>query len=349
MLQVNGAEKSGSGTIVRNAAAIAALLGEELHLFNIREKRESPGLRPQHLKALSALAQLCRGRVEGGAVGSREVWFKPGSHPVGGEYKWDIGTAGSTTMLAMTLIPAAIFAPEPVRFRVSGGLFQDFAPSTFHMKHVFFPTLGEMGVRADLRLLRPGYVPRGGGTIEVCVFPVDGALHPLCREKQRQGVKLQGIALSSHLRERLVSHRMAERCKRVLASQGYSAEIELSYDDTALQPGAALALWARTDSGYLLGADRAGAPGRPSEEIGTFVAHQLLEDLESGATVDRYLADQLVLYAALAQGTSRYRMPMVTEHLDTNLWLVTSLLGARVSLEGHTVTIEGIGYERRRD
>lgn len=347
MLEVDGAQKSGSGTTVRNAAAIAALLGEELHLYNIREKRESPGLRPQHLKAVSALAELCRGRVKGGVVGSRELWFKPGGRPVGGEYGWDIGTAGSTTMLALTLLPVASFASGPVRFTVRGGLFQDFAPSAYHMKEVFLPTVGEMGVRASLELARPGYVPRGGGIIQVAVSPVKGRLSALAREGKWQRAELRGIALSSHLQERRVSHRMAERCQQVLRSRDYAAQIELKYDDTALQAGAALALWAKTDAGYLLGADRAGAPRRPSEEIGTFVARQLLEDLKSGATVDRYLADQLVLYAALAKGTSRYRVPMVTEHLETNLWLVASLLGAQVSLQERTVTVEGIGYERR--
>ena len=185
MLRVDGAQKSGSGTIVRNAAAIAALLGEDLHLYNIRQKRGNPGLRPQHLKAVAALAELCQGKVEGAVVGSREIWFKPGGRPLGGQYSWDIGTAGSTTMLAMTLLPPATFASGTVRFRVSGGLFQDFAPSAFHMKEVFLPTLGEMGVRAALGLQRPGYVPRGGGTIEVCVFPVDGALRQSLGLKKR--------------------------------------------------------------------------------------------------------------------------------------------------------------------
>ena len=58
---IDGSEKSGSGTIVRFAAGLATLLGEELHLTNIRAKREKPGLRPQHLKAVQALHQMCQG------------------------------------------------------------------------------------------------------------------------------------------------------------------------------------------------------------------------------------------------------------------------------------------------
>ncbi len=116
MIYVDGAQKSGSGTIVRLASGLATLLGEELHLTNIRAGREKPGLRPQHLKAIQALQQICQGSLDGGEIGSREIRFRPGREIEGGYYEWDIGTAGSTTLLAMTLLPAACFARGSHRF-----------------------------------------------------------------------------------------------------------------------------------------------------------------------------------------------------------------------------------------
>ncbi len=94
MIHIDGAQKSGSGTIVRFGVGLAALLGEELRLTNIRAKREKPGLRPQHLKAVKALQQICQGTLDGGEIGSKEIRFK------------------------------------------LGRLFQDFAPSAYHMQHV---------------------------------------------------------------------------------------------------------------------------------------------------------------------------------------------------------------------
>ncbi|GAH98620.1 unnamed protein product, partial [marine sediment metagenome] len=105
MIYVDGAQKSGSGTIVRFAVGLATLLGEELHLTNIRAKREKPGLRPQHLKAVQALQQICQGSLGGGEIGSKEIRFRPGGEIKSGCYEWDIGTAGSTTLLAITLLP----------------------------------------------------------------------------------------------------------------------------------------------------------------------------------------------------------------------------------------------------
>ena len=162
MIHVDWAQKSGSGTIVRFAVGLATLLGEELHLTNIRAKREKPGLRPQHLKSIQALQQICQGTLDGGKIGSNEIWFKPGGNVKSGYYEWDIGTAGSTTLLAMTLLPAACYSQGTMSFKICGGLFQDFAPSAYHMQYVLFPVLERMGITARLSIIRPGYVRRGG-------------------------------------------------------------------------------------------------------------------------------------------------------------------------------------------
>jgi RNA 3'-terminal phosphate cyclase (ATP) len=343
MLHLDGSRFSGSGTIVRFGLPLAALTGQALHLTNIRARRASPGLRPQHLKAVQAVTELCQGSLEGAAVGSRELVFRPGRLPQGGRFRWDIGTAGSTTMLAFALLPLAAFARGRHTFRLSGGLFQDFAPSAFHLQHALLPLVRRMGLQADLRMLRPGYVPRGGGSIELTVEPVRGSLRPLLMPERRGELSYWGVSLSSHLGERNVSQRMADACQEVLAQRGCRADIRLLHDETAPQAGAALALFAEGESA-VLGADRAGALRRRAESIGRFVAHSLLEDLDSGATVDRHLADQLIIFAALASGVSEWRIPQLTDHVHTNIWLVETILGAEARIDGPYLRVQGVGY-----
>lgn len=343
MLHLDGSSFSGSGTIVRFGVPLAALTGQALHLTNVRARRDQPGLRPQHLKAVEAVSQLCQGTLEGGTVGSRELIFRPGRLPKGGSFQWDIGTAGSTTMLALALLPVAAFAQGPQTFHLTGGLFQDFAPSAFHLQHALLPLVQRMGLHAELRLLRPGYVPRGGGSIALTVTPVQGQLRPLHMPQRRGDLRYWGLALASHLQQRQVSQRMAEACQEVLARQGLYADICLCNDETAPQAGAALALFAEGPDA-LLGADQAGALRRRAEAIGRFVARALLDDLESGATVDRHLADQVIIFAALAAGTSVVRLPQVTDHVYTNCWLVETIVGARTHLDDHLLSIEGVGY-----
>lgn len=345
MLTIDGAQKSGSGTLVRYAVALATLLGQPLRVYNVRAKRPKPGLRPQHVGAILACAELCQAHIDGVSVGSREFTFIPGTHIRGGTFAWDIGTAGSATMLALSILPVACFAASPVVARITGGVFQDFAPSPYHLEHVLAPLLARMGVALQLSVVRAGYVPRGAGIIEMKVKPVTTALTPLTMLEQGQVRQVTGIALASHLAERKVSERMARTCEQQLAAAGLPCRIERVSDTAALHAGACLAVWAETTTQCCLGADRAGALGRSSEAIGRYVAASLLADLTSGATTDRYGADQLALFAALAQGTSRYLVPAITEHLESNLWLA-SQFGAREECRGHEVTITGLGLRR---
>lgn len=135
---------------------------------------------------------------------------------------------------------------------------------------------------------------------------------------------------------------MALACQERLGRAGLRCDIARVDDTTALQAGAGLTIWATSSTGCVFGSDRAGAPRRTSEAIGRYVSETLLADLRSGATVDRHTADQLVPFAALASGTSRYVPPSRTDHLATNLWLA-SKFGARCAYDGRVVIIEGLG------
>lgn len=346
MLKIDGAQFSGSGTILRYSIALSALLSKKLSIENIRAKREKPGLRPQHLRSAEAVAALCNGTLKDAEVGSMQLLFAPGAKIKGGEYEWEIGTAGSTTMLFYTVLPLCLFAEEEVKIRVKGGLFQDFAPSPFHMQHALFPLLERMGASLKMRILRPGYVPKGGGVIEFFVKPIK-KLSPLRQLEQGMVERIEGIALSSHLKERKVSERMAESCKRALGAWKDKVYIECIYDNSAPQAGAALFIKAVTSTGCIIAADKSGAPGRSSEKIGEDVARQFLQDLHTGATVDRYLADQLIIFCALAEGESEYVFPYLTEHMHSNIWLVKEILGVEVKIEQNRLWIKGIGYESK--
>jgi RNA 3'-terminal phosphate cyclase (ATP) len=348
VIQIEGSSHSGSGTILRYAVTLATLVGKPLHMVHIRARRPKPGLRPQHVQALRACCVLSGGRLQGDEVGSDAIQYYPGNNLNGGKFSWDIGTAGSATMLALTVIPLALFAGNPCRFSLQGGLFQDFAPTALHTQKVLLPLLRSMGADLDLEILRPGYVPKGHGRLSVHANVLKHPLKPLVLPEQGRVRKLHVIALASHLAEEKVSERMAARCQSLLEKQGYQTETEVHQDATAIQKGAVMLLWVETDSGCLLGADRAGKRGRSSESIAEFVVKALMEDLHTGATTDRHLADQLIVFAALAKGRTEYLLPQLTEHVESNLWLVEKILGARTELHGNHVRIDGIGLSPHR-
>ncbi|MFQ5812934.1 MAG: RNA 3'-terminal phosphate cyclase, partial [Anaerolineae bacterium] len=55
---------------------------------------------------------------------------------------------------------------------------------------------------------------------------------------------------------------------------------------------------------------------------------------DSGAAVDRHLADQLILPLALASGPSAFTTCEITPHLLTNVWVVEQFLDVRFEIEG---------------
>ena len=109
MLEIDGSQKSGSGTILRLAVALATIRGVPLHITNIRQNRPQPGLKPQHLESVLTVAKLCSADLEGAQLNSRELWFKPRAI-LGGRVEAEIGTAGSIPMLFMTALPICLFA-----------------------------------------------------------------------------------------------------------------------------------------------------------------------------------------------------------------------------------------------
>ncbi|MEM1991008.1 MAG: RNA 3'-terminal phosphate cyclase, partial [Candidatus Bathyarchaeia archaeon] len=171
MLEIDGSQKSGSGTILRLSIALASIINEPLHIYNIRKKRSEPGLRPQHLESVLTAAKLCNAKVKGAFIGSQELWFEPGEIS-GGELTAEIGTAGSIPMLIMTILPICAFAKQPVSLRISkGGTDVRHSPTINYLINVYLRILERMGLRAQIEVKRYGYYPKGMGEVMLRVQP----------------------------------------------------------------------------------------------------------------------------------------------------------------------------------
>jgi len=332
VLEIDGSLKSGSGTILRLSVALAGIVNQPLHIFNIRQKRPQPGLRPQHLEAVLTAAKLCNADVKGATLGSRELWFTP-NQIEGGEIHAEIGTAGSIPMLLLTVLPLCVFAQKPVHLHVTkGGTDVRNAPTINYLKHVLLPMLNRMGLEGSLTIEKYGYYPKGMGEITLTVQP-SRKLNPIRIDEFGKVTELRGVSVCTFLADRKVAERQAKAANEFLKVQGYEAKVQVVNDTSnPLQKGSSLVLWAKTSTGTLLGGDAIGELGKPSEVVGREAAENLLREVESLATVDVHLADMLVPYVALAQGESVYLSRVMTEHLDTNIWLAQLILGVEFSV-----------------
>lgn len=333
MFEIDGSKKSGSGTILRLSVAIAAITGEPLHIYNIRQNRPQAGLKPQHLEAVLTAAKLCNAELQGATLGSRELYFKP-SPIQAGSFEAQIGTAGSIPMLFMTVLPICLFAKDPVRLHVvKGGTDTMHAPTINYLRHVFLPSLKRMGVDAEIEVQRYGYYPKGMGEATLTVKPT-GKLQPFRLENFGKLQSVKGVSVCTFLADKKVAERQAKAAKDYLAAKGAAADI-LVVNDTSnsLQKGSSIALWAQTDTGAIFGSDAIGELGKTSEAVGTAAAQKLSTELSAAPTVDLYLADMLIPYMALAEGTSTYLTRQVSEHIEANIWLAEKMLNARFNIK----------------
>ena len=329
MLEVDGSQKSGSGTILRLSIAMAAILKEPLHIRNVRLKRPEPGLRPQHLESVLTAAKLCKADIDGASLGSRELWFYPGEI-VGGRVEAEIGTAGSIPMLLITVLPMCAFAKSPVILHVSnGGTDVSHSPTISYLSQVFFPVLGRMGIKASLTVHKYGYYPRGMGEASVKIHPTR-KLTPLRLEEFGSLEALEGLSVCTYLADRRVAERQAETAGNLLSSRGHHSIISVVNDfSNPLQKGSSLTLWARTDTGVLLGGDSIGELRKTSETVGLEATENLLQEVEAKATVDVHLADMLVPYLALAEDECAFLTRSMSDHLETNIWLSQEILNVK--------------------
>jgi RNA 3'-phosphate cyclase len=171
MFEIDGSQKSGSGTILRLSIALAAIKEQPLHITNIRQNRPQPGLKPQHLEAVLTSGRLCNAKVEGAKLGSRELWFTP--HEIkGGNTEALIETAGSIPMLLQAVLPICLFAENPVSLHVAkGGTDTIHAPTVNYLRNVFLPALKQMGVEAEIIVQKYGYYPKGMGEVTMTIKP----------------------------------------------------------------------------------------------------------------------------------------------------------------------------------
>jgi len=343
VILIDGNQGEGGGQVLRWALGLGAISGMPVHVRGIRARRRVPGLQAQHLTAATALAAICGATLEGASFGSLDLTMMPGKiRP--GEYAFDIGTAGSVSLVLQAILMPLAMADGPSRVIVTGGTHVPRSPSTDYVCEVLLPILARIGVGARLRTERWGFFPRGHGQI---ILEVDGraVLSPITVIRQTASGALRGVAAVSRL-PRSVAERLSARARERLESAGHEGEISARAVD-ALDPGSFLFLVAGGEA-WRAGFSGLGNAGKSAEEVADGVVDAFLEFARADAGCDPHLADQLIVPMALASGTSRLTASRVTSHLLTVVALVRQILGCPVQVSGEIgqpgfVTIEGVG------
>jgi RNA 3'-terminal phosphate cyclase (ATP) len=335
-MTIDGSYGEGGGQILRTALSLAAVLGKDIEIERIRAGREKPGLRPQHLAGVRALARIASAKLEGDEIGSQFLSFSPGSVR-GGIYRFDVaeerGSAGAVSLVLQVLLLPLAFGTSSSEVTLLGGTHVPWSPPFHYLSMVLLPTLAGMGLCCEAEIERWGWYPKGGGVVRVKIVPV-GEFRSIDLSTRGRPRGILGISGTSNLPAHIALRQKERANQRIRARLGLVPDIQIM--DRSPSPGQGTVLFLALESeGGVSGFSALGRRGKRAEQVADEAVDQLIEHIRSERCIDPHLGDQLIPFAALAKGKSLFTVSRITSHLLTNIWVVKQFLDVRIEVEGN--------------
>ena len=332
-LKIDGGHGEGGGQIIRSAIVLSCITKQSIHLENIRKNRKIQGLRPQHLTAIKILQKVANAKVIGAEIGSTELKFIPGNIE-NLELVEDVGTAGSISLILQVLIPVVAISQKKLNLTIKGGTDVLWSPSIDYTKHVLRSAYSRMGIEFSVELSKRGYYPKGGGKINLQVYP-SHVKSISFSERKTNSVKL--ICTFSKLSIEKIQNQI-EEIKEKLTKENFIVETEIKNQE-AIDSGASLLIYS-IDEHSIIGVDTLfdKKTQRFDLDFDKFIKNPL--------GVDENLADMLVVPASLGKKKTTFQVKEITKHLETNLFVTSKITGCKYGIgkltKGFEVIIEGI-------
>ncbi|RPJ02883.1 MAG: RNA 3'-terminal phosphate cyclase, partial [Chloroflexi bacterium] len=312
MIHIDGSTGEGGGQVLRTSLALSILTGQEMRITRIRSRRSKPGLMAQHLQSVQAAASISGAEVEGARLGSSDLVFKPGPARAG-RYDFEIGTAGSTSLVLQTIFLPLSLAGGSSQVAITGGTHNPHSPVFHYLDMQWMPFMRQMGCEAALTMERAGFYPPGGGKVRAVIKR--GALRPVDIIDRGDLVRIRGISGVARLDMEIATRQKHQALRRLepLHRDVKIKTIELE----AASPGTFLLVMAEFERSQCCFVSL-GERGKRAERVADEAVDGLEACLRSSGAVDPFLADQLLLPMALTEGTSSLSTGQVTGHLITN-------------------------------
>lgn len=333
-IRIDGSYGEGGGQILRTSLMLATHLQKPLEIINIRKNRKTPGLMPQHLTAVRALQKICSADVSGDKFRSEKLFFKPGRVQPG-KYSFDIASekksAGSAALVLQTLALPLFLNKGSSVLKIKGGTHVPWSPPATYLKQVFFPMLAKLDLYGQLKILRWGFYPEGGGEINLQINKSKGNI--VRRDFLNRGklVRVTGLSAVSNL-SMSIAERQRRRAMEFLNEHGIRANIAIK-DAKSRSKGTFLFLTAEYEN-CLSGFSRLGEKGKAAEIIADETCQELIDFEGKNVAIGHYLADQLLPYLSLSHQKFVLDVSRLTTHLLTNLWVISRFLDVRIDIRG---------------
>lgn len=330
MITIDGSSIDGGGQILRSSLALSVLTQQPFKIIKIRANRPNPGLREQHLQSVRAVKRLCNAEVKGDKLQSRELTFIP-NKIAKKKLKVKINTAGATSLLLQTLFLASLKNDLKIRIE-GGGTWNLHAPSIAYLQEAFIPLLN---LNNKINVIKDGFYPKGGAILETHISKNKIKFAELIERRELKIIRGTSIA-SEYLKKANVSKRQIIGALNTLTKLDTEILIKEEYTQS-LSPGSGILLVAEYKN-TILSFDIAGERGKQSEIIGKQAASGLLEDIQSQATVDRFMLDQILPFLAYENG-GLFKFHNLTDHTKTNMETIKRFIDVKFKIKDNTLGV----------
>lgn len=334
-ITLNGSHGEGGSALFRTALCVAGLTRQSLRIHNIRGATRKPGLTPEDLSFLLALAQSCNAELEGDEVGSDAVNFFPTQMPRPLKVSIDVQAnaaghqPGNCLVVAEALLPVLSRAMGMSTLHMHGETYSNHSITFDVLCHSIFRAHQQQGLFANAAQSQAGFgfASRGEVTVEIepsVPQPIDWS----SRGHLRNAHCVIAIGdLPMHIAERGAAE--AEKLGRDL---GLDVDVDI-VPVAAKSPGVFVSVMAEFERGMGSGG-ALGQRGVRIEHVTRQAFNEFSEWFVTDATVDPYLADQLLLPAVLAGAPSVIKTSRLTRRLITMAWVIKQFLPVHLTILG---------------
>ncbi len=331
VIEIDGSFGEGGGQIIRSSLALSLVTGQPTTICNIRAGRPKPGLMRQHLAAVRAAQKVGRARVDGGELRSTELVFRP-KKLCAGEYRFSISTAGSSTLVAQTVLPALMLAGGPSSLTLDGGTHNEWAPPYDFLDKSYLPVIRKLGPAVRCHLVRPGFYPAGGGTFTLDITPTSKSWNTIRLDRREPFTKTRVRAIVANLPTKIALREL----ETIKDRSNWNDSCFLVQQVESDGPGNVVLI--EMESSQLTNVFAGfGRKGLSAERVAGRVYGMANTFLETGAVVDEYLADQLLLplglSAHLGYGGGSFRTHALSGHTETHIEILKRFLDIKVKIE----------------
>lgn len=322
LILIDGDYLEGGGQIVRTAVSLSAITQKPIKIINIRKLRKNAGLSHQHIACVKAIKKLCNATVKGLCKGSETIEFYP-KKVISKNFKLDIGTAGSISLVIQALLPLGLMIEKPVNITIKGGTNVKNAPPIDYIKDITLNILSKMGYNCSIDIVKRGFYPEGRGEVKLRLNPC--ALKPiyLIRSNDDSGAFVEGIVFNQNLDEQ-IAKRVRKSTINILAKKNKIPNIKI---ENTKGTSSGIGIFLKCDT---IGSDGLGERGIRAEIVGKIAAENLLNEMKTSMAFDKYAGDQMIPF--LYYSKSSIGVSEITNHTLTNIYVTKQFLDVKFDI-----------------